>query len=368
MSFRLAGGLGLLVVSLAPNVSAQTVPPQEKLLVIYPGKSWGLQIDSPGFVVDLNQRKEDGRQYLMATNRKTGIEVSVSLEQGNAPADDSTCPEYLARRVQSLPVGMKATDVRSSRISDMSVIEYQVPEIQTIPLRQHNLVGCMAKDDVYIDIHLSKVQFKASDEKLFTDLLGTVRIMDISPKNSATSARQPDSPASTDNRTSLQLFMEGSVYFRANDFQKAIDPYQHALELEKQNPKLDRDLWRVLVDNFGMAYGISGDLNHAEEIYVYGLGKDPQYPMFFYNMACVSAERGDMDKTMAFLRKAFAFKANMIQGETMPDPRHDDSFQSFMSNERFRKFVDSLYAPNQSSGLNDLQLDLVSPAKPPHTS
>ena len=85
-------------------------------------------------------------------------------------------------------------------------------------------------------------------------------------------------------------------------------------------------------------------------------------------MACVSAGRGDLDKTMAFLQKAFAFKANMIQGETMPDPRHDDSFQSFMSNDRFRNFVDSLYARNQSSGLDDLQLDLVSPAELPHTS
>lgn len=349
MKFRFAGGLSLLVVSLAQNVSAQTGSPQEKLLVTYPGKSWGLQIDSPGFVVDLNQRKEDGRQYLMATNRKTGIEVSVSLEQGNGPADESTCPEYLTRRVQTLPAGMKATDVRSSRMSDMSVIEYQIPEMQTIALRQHNLVGCMTKDDVYIDIHLSKVQFNTSDEKLFTDLLGTVKIIEIPSPGSAAAARQPDSPASTDNRTSLQLFLEGSVYFRANDFQKAIDPYRHALELEKKDPKLDHDLWRVLVDNLGMAYGISGDLNHAEEVYVYGLSKDPQYPMFFYNMACVSAERGDMDKTMAFLQKAFAFKANMIQGETMPDPRHDDSFQSFMSNDRFRKFVDSLYAPNQST-------------------
>ena len=368
MSFRLAGGLGLLVVSLAPNVSAQTGPPQEKRFVTYPGKSWGLQIDSPGFVVDLNQRKEDGRQYLMATNRKTGIEVSLTLEPGNGPADDSTCREYLRRRVQSLPAGMKATDVHSSHLSDISVIEYQLPEIQTIPVRQHNLVGCLTKDDVYIDIHLSKVQFNASDEKLFTDLLANVKIIEISSQKSTASLRPSDSPASTDNRTGLQFFMEGSVYFRANDFQKTIDPYRHALELEKKDPKLDRDLWRVLVDNLGMAYGISGDLNHAEEVYVYGLSKDPQYPMFFYNMACVSAGRGDLDKTMAFLQKAFAFKANMIQGETMPDPRHDDSFQSFMSNDRFRNFVDSLYARNQSSGLDDLQLDLVSPAELPHTS
>jgi len=362
MSFRLAGVLGLLVVSFALNVLAQTGSPQEKLLVSYPGKSWGLQIDSPGFTVDSNQRKEDGRQYLMATNRKTGIEVSITLEQGSGSADESTCPEFLARRVRSLPAGMKATDVHSSRMSDMSVIEYLLPEVQKIPVQQHNLVGCMTKDDVYIDLHLSKVRFSPADEKLFAELLANVKIIEI-PQISAAAAPQPTVPASTDNRTSLQLFLEGSVYFRANDFQKAIDPYRRALELEKKDPKLDHDLWRVLVDNLGMAYGISGDLNHAEEVYNYGLSKDPQYAMFFYNMACVSAERGDMDKTMAYLQKAFGFKANMIQGETIPDPRRDDSFQKFMSNDRFRKFVDSLYPPNQSTDLDDLQLDLNSTAK-----
>jgi hypothetical protein len=367
MSFRQTGVLGLLVVSFALSVLAQTGPPQEKLLIGYPGKSWGLQINSPGFTVDLSQRKEDGRQYLRATNRKTGIEVSVTLEQGSGPADESTCPEFLARRVRSLPAGMKATDVQSSRMSDMSVIEYLLPELQKIPVRQHNLVGCMTKENVYIDIHLSKIQFNPSDEKLFTELLANVKIIEI-PQVSAAAAPQPNLPASTDNRTSLQLFLEGSIYFRANDFQKAIDPYRHALELEKKDPKLDRDLWRVLVDNLGMAYGISGDLDHSEEVYNYGLSKDPQYAMFFYNMACVNAERGDMDKTIPFLQKAFAFKANMIQGETIPDPRRDDSFQRFMSNDRFRKFVDSLYPPSQSSDLDDLHLDLGSSAKLARTS
>jgi hypothetical protein len=68
--------------------------------------------------------------------------------------------------------------------------------------------------------------------------------------------------------------------------------------------------------------------------------------MFYYNLACVNAERNDMDKTIDYLKKAFALKANAIPGEGMPDPRQDDSFQRFMSNDHFRKFVDSLYSSN----------------------
>jgi hypothetical protein len=53
-----------------------------------------------------------------------------------------------------------------------------------------------------------------------------------------------------------------------------------------------------------------------------------------------------MAKAIDYLRKAFALKANAIPGEDMPDPRRDDSFQRFMSNDQFRKFADSLFTPS----------------------
>src|SRR5580658_10524064 len=56
---------------------------------------------------------------------------------------------------------------------------------------------------------------------------------------------------------------------------------------KKKNPQLDHTTWRVLVDNLGMAYGITGDLSHAEDTFNYGRSKDPAYPMFYYNLACV---------------------------------------------------------------------------------
>jgi len=67
--------------------------------------------------------------------------------------------------------------------------------------------------------------------------------------------------------------------------------------------------------------------------------------MFYYNLACVAAERKDMNKAMGFLGKAFARKANSIPGEGMPDPRQDDSFKRFMSNDQFRNFADPLESP-----------------------
>jgi Tfp pilus assembly protein PilF len=111
--------------------------------------------------------------------------------------------------------------------------------------------------------------------------------------------------------------------------------YQAALDREKQKRTISENMWRVLVDNLAMAYGVPGDLKRAKETIEYGLSKDPNYPMFHYLMACTYAEMDDVDNTIKYLRQAFQYKDNMIKGETFPDARTDDSFQRFMKNDKF---------------------------------
>ena len=151
-----------------------------------------------------------------------------------------------------------------------------------------------------------------------------------------------DSGTQKTNQQDSRYYMAiGSRFFLQQQYKDAIAPYQIALDMEKQNPKLEHDLWRALVDNLGMAYGITGDLDNAEKTFRYGLTKDPNYPMFFYNLACTYAERNDLDKTIMYLKKAFENKANAIAGEGMPNPKKDDSFQRFLGNPKFQAAVNS---------------------------
>lgn len=131
------------------------------------------------------------------------------------------------------------------------------------------------------------------------------------------------------------LMEQGSRFYLDHDFARAIPLYQKALDREKANRSLSDTLWRVLVDNLGMAYGISGNLKKAKETFEYGLEKDPKYPLFHYNMACTYAEMNDPDKAIVYLRQAYEFKGNMIKGEKFPNPWTDSSFQRFMNNEKF---------------------------------
>jgi tetratricopeptide (TPR) repeat protein len=143
-------------------------------------------------------------------------------------------------------------------------------------------------------------------------------------------------------KTSLEYMREGSAFYQRGNYQKAIEPYQKALDLEKAQPKIDKNMWRALVDNLAMSYGISGNLQKAKETLEYGLSKDPDYPMFYYIMANTYAEMNDEDNAIAYLKRAFERKGNMIAGETFPDPAKDDSFQRFMKSEKFLKALEEM--------------------------
>ena len=141
--------------------------------------------------------------------------------------------------------------------------------------------------------------------------------------------------ASKISAETMRYLEDGSRYYVQHEYREAIGPYTKALDLEKKHPTLDHDLWRVLIDNLGMAYGISGDLAAAKVTFEYGLSKDATYPMFYYNLACTYAEMNDLNGAIDNLRLAFRYRDNMIRGERMPDPAVDDSFQRFLKNERF---------------------------------
>ena len=320
--------------------SPQDSKPQQSVNIAMTGKTWALVVDSPGFTVESQGPKPDGRQYLLANDHKRNVVLSITLEQSPEGADAKTCPDYLHSRAKSLaPFG--PTNIKYTEIAQMPVLEYFIPQVQGMPVKQENFVACNAKEDVYVDIHLSKVLFQPSDTPVFVDILNTVRFAE----KTAPSSDLPGSSSAT-KQDSMDYFREGSLHFLHHDYQGAIAPYQAALDLEEKQPRLSKNEWRVLVDNLGMAYGITGDLDHSEKIYQYGIGMDSTFPSFYYSMACVYASRGNMDQTMDYLRKAFSLKANVLPGESMPDPAKDDSFQRFMSNEKFRDFLKSLNASN----------------------
>jgi tetratricopeptide (TPR) repeat protein len=181
----------------------------------------------------------------------------------------------------------------------------------------------------WIDLHISAVSDSAvENSRQLESRLARIQVREKTANEA--SEEVVKSPSE-----SMKLLEEGSRSYLKRDYRGAIGPYAKALDLQKKQVTLDRTLWHVLIDNLGMAYGISGDLKRAKETFEYGLSQDKTYPMFYYNLACTYAEMSDVDRAIANLRLAFQYKANVLAGEQVPDPRLDDSFQRFAESERF---------------------------------
>lgn len=96
-------------------------------------------------------------------------------------------------------------------------------------------------------------------------------------------------------KTSMDYLREGSAAYIAGEYEKAIPPYQKALDLEKQERKLERKLW------FG-----KGSLGLDFQI------QNPQSKIRNRGVACGHGELGDEDNAIKWLRPAFKYKANML--------------------------------------------------------
>ena len=271
------------------------------------------------YQVDPNE--EEG--YWYATNDE--IVMSIVFEKSHKQGDAKVCRDFFVKELQTnSPITM--TDNRQYEVNDKAVNEYMIEEYKGKKIDQKNINVYLVHDDYWIDIHISKVLFTSDDEEIINDLVKSIRInesFEYSP---------------------LIDMSYGSLYFNSKKYSEAGVFYLKALTRYKDmgNKGLDRDQWRVLIDQTAMSLGISGQLDGSKTILESGIKEDPEYPMFYYNLACVYAESNDKQKCFETLEKAISVKTNMIQGEEFPDPMSDSSFKKYVDDSEFIKIISKI--------------------------
>lgn len=227
-------------------------------------------------------------------------------------------------RKAAADTGFKIEGMKTFERGEFSMREYIIPEFRGQPAHQKNVFGYATSGDMGVDFHISKLSYSPADDKFVDSLVNGIHLL---------KDYNPDSTTE---------FGFGSIYYVRQDWARASVHYARALQLEKQKRVLSPTQWNVLVDNLGMAYGMSGELSKATATFEYGIKENPTYPMFRYNLACADAELGDLDSALDQLKIAFRYKSNAIPGEGIPDPTKDDSFKRYLSDPRFTKLANEL--------------------------
>lgn len=138
------------------------------------------------------------------------------------------------------------------------------------------------------------------------------------------------------------LFRYAQILYQHHMYGPAAPVYEKALAKLNEDPGSTRTMKRVITDQAGMSYGMSGNIAKARAIFEKAVAADPDYPLYYYNLACADAEEKNLTGARKHLQEAFDRKANAVPGEGMPDPTQDDSFLPYRNNKEFWTFVEGL--------------------------
>ena len=300
--------------------------PHNSLIISVPDQAAALQIDLLHLQLKQNQLDDSTTRRRVQASDTQGWVFSAFLypREKNQTAAELREQALVGLRKAGAENGFKIEAMKTFERGDFAMREYMIPEFHGQPVHQKNVFGYAVTRNMGLDFHISKISYAAKDDNFFDSLINGLHLLQDYKPDSATE------------------FGYGSIFYLHRDWARASVHYERSLQLEKQSRTLNPTQWNVMVDNLGMAYGMSGDMSKAKAIFEYGTQENPTYPMFRYNLACADAELGDLDAALEQLKLAFQNKSHSNPGEGMPDPAKDDSFKRYLNDPRFAKLTKEL--------------------------
>jgi hypothetical protein len=160
----------LLVAGCAATAVSSLTKDGSVYRVKIPESTSTVAFPADGFQVN---QADDARPYYFLTNRKTGLNVSFNFEPVRKCKTSEECRDYLVARLRT--VSFKK-DWSVSKIGEVPVSEHLDGPIDGLNLRQHHLNAHYIVDGVWIDMHLSKVDYRPADHELFASFVRSIRI------------------------------------------------------------------------------------------------------------------------------------------------------------------------------------------------
>jgi hypothetical protein len=323
-------GLFLLWLSLAVVAGrAQTTGSDGDFKVALPVHQGQLMWHADGFKITQSSAKPNGAEIgLRGTNgpgRLTFLGF-LFLFPEQAPMTSAKCRdgvmEPAKKEIPTLKV-LSTSEVKRSDGPPIELVNYSTQSRDGKAV--YNMRGFLATTDICGDLEVY------SDAPINPEDPGLKKLW-------ASYRLEPDyAPQFSDTFLYAQILYQNQMYPAAAPI------FEQALTKLKSYGGKDREMWlRVTTDQAGMSYGIAGNIPKARAVFEAAITMDPDYPLYYYNLACADAEEYKLADARTHLQQAFARKANVISGESMPDPTKDDSFLPYRTNKEFWSFLETL--------------------------
>jgi hypothetical protein len=297
---------------------------------------WTIVFPSNDYTFKKNKNNTDERCYYLFKHKNYDIIVSVDVMPNYEFNDEKQFRDAEWENLKS--TFSNAKNIVKTNYPGCALVEYLVPDAMGLIKDYKSMHAYYLKDGYEIILHVSKVLFKESDQRMFDDIFKSVRFDKSEVKKEEINIKDSISKAT-------QYFVEKGIrYLKKDNVDKVQYYYQKAYENELKEPTLDNQLCNIILVQLAGLYGIKNDVDKSKEVMRYGLSRDSTYPMFYYTLACAYAETNDLNKCIENLRTAYKYKKYLSEDETIPDPRQDDSFQKYLDNEKFQQALKEIGA------------------------
>ena len=115
------------------------------------------------------------------------------------------------------------------------------------------------------------------------------------------------------------IFQYAQLLFESQKYDAAGPLFELALtKLKDDGNSENRDWRRVATDQAGMSYGAEGDIPKARAILDAAVAKDPDYPMYYYNLACADAAQNKLDEPVPTSGKHLTTRQTLSRARQCP--------------------------------------------------
>lgn len=302
---------------LVSSARAQTTPGKLTFaLPVHPGR---LTLEQGAWEIAEMSAKPNGNEWgERAAQGKQHMLAFLFAAPDKAPLNASSCRDGVLRAEHADAAVQNRATMHSTSGVEIALAVLIAPKDASMSLR-----AFVASGDLCGDLLFNADDVKPGDEEAYRLTMETAKqtllTLTFDP------SYQP---------TFKDAFAYANLEFMKHQYEGAATAYRAALPMINQSddPLTFR---RVVTDQLSMSLGISGDLKGSREVNEAAIAKDPEYPLYYYNLSCADAEAGDPRAARTHLQLAFDRRTHTLKGESFPDPTEDDSLQKLRKDAAF---------------------------------